>query len=451
MHIESILKQKARMYPEKVAVICQGRETTYSELWELVIRKAWDMRRMGVRKRNVHLFRASQNLDFLLTYFAIHLLGAVAAPLERDMPEERFSQLRERVRDVVMPDEAADVLFTTGTTGVSKGVVISHGTIVAEAENLAEAQGFRHDTVFVISGPLNHIGSLSKVYPVVYVGATVYITEGIKDMESFFSAFDYPSQSMATFLVPASIRMLLLYARNRMSAVAEKIDFIETGAAAMAQSDMEDLCRLLPRTRLYNTYASTETGIIATHNFNSGHCVAGCLGMAMKHSRFFITEEGLIACEGKTLMMGYMGNDLHGCVFRQHSVLVTSDRGYVDREGRLNMLGRADDVINVGGYKVNPVEVEDVALSYPSVKDCICVSVHHPVLGSVLKLLVVPNELMHFNKRELALYIKSKLESHKVPGQYEVVEFIHRTYNGKLDRKRYEVKKVNPEGLGTGH
>ena len=442
MSIENILKQNSRTYPEKVAVVSQGRMTTYSELWKLVIRRAWAMRRAGVSKGSIHLFRASQNIDFLLTYFATHLLGAVAAPLEHDMPEERFRQVQERAKSVEIPEETADILFTTGTTGVSKGVMISGETIIAEAENLADSQGFRYDTVFVISGPLNHIGSLSKVYPVVYVGATLYITEGVKDMESFFNAFEYPSKSMATFLVPASIRMLLQFAKERLSKLADKIDFIETGAAAMAQTDMEELCRLLPRTRLYNTYASTETGIIATHNFNSEYCVAGCLGKAMKHSRFYITEEGLIACEGKTLMVGYIGNDQQGCVFRQNSVLVTSDRGYVDREGRLNLLGRADDVINVGGYKVNPLEVENVALSFPSVQDCICISVHHTVLGSVLKLLVVPNEVMQFNKQELALYIRSKLESHKVPWQYEVVEFIHRTYNGKLDRKRYAVKDV---------
>ena len=68
---------------------------------------------------------------------------------------------------------------------------------------------------------------------------------------------------------------------------------------------MLQLCHVLPQSRLYNTYASTETGIVSTYNFNNGNCLAGCLGLPMKHSSFFITEDGLIGCKGKTLMSGY--------------------------------------------------------------------------------------------------------------------------------------------------
>ena len=94
-------------------------------------------------------------------------------------------------------------------------------------------------------------------------------------------------------------------------------------------------------------------------------------------------------------------------------------------------------VINVGGYKVAPTEVEDAALLLPGIKDCICISAQHPITGNALKLLVVMADGHQLNKRQLALHLKEHLEIYKVPQMYEEVERIERTYNGKLNRKFY--------------
>jgi acyl-coenzyme A synthetase/AMP-(fatty) acid ligase len=100
------------------------------------------------------------------------------------------------------------------------------------------------------------------------------------------------------------------------------------------------------------------------------------------------------------------------------------------------MLGRQDDVINIGGYKVAPTEVEDVALSLPDIKECICIAAEHPVIGVVTKLLIV-SEKDEIDKKSIARFIASKLESYKVPIYYEKVDKIERTFNGKLNRKYY--------------
>ena len=200
---------------------------------------------------------------------------------------------------------------------------------------------------------------------------------------------------------------------------------------------MLQLCQLLPSTRMYNTYASTETGIISTYNFNDGRCLVGCLGKPMKHSRVIITSDGHISCQGDTLMSGYVGDpELTASVMHDDTVF-TADMGEIDSEGMLHIGGRADDVINVGGYKVAPTEVEDVALSLPEIKDCICISVPHAITGRALKLLVVTADGKPVNKQRTARFIASKLEPYKVPMLYERVDAIQRTYNGKLDRKHY--------------
>lgn len=436
MTIEDYLQRNASLYPDKIAVICRGEEITYSRLWQLVEGKAMVLREQ-YQPHHVAAIRTSQSIDFLVTYFALHVAEAVALPLEHDIPQGRYEEIANRYAGFTAPAEVADILFTTGTTGKSKGVMISHRTIIADAENLIDSMEFSHDLLFVINGPLNHIGSLSKVYPIVMMGATLYILENLKDLEAFFAAFDYPCSRVATFLVPASIRILLQLAKNKLATYADKIDFIETGAAPMAHSDMLELCRLLPKTRLYNTFASTETGIVATYNYNDGECLVGCLGRPMKHSRILITDEGRVACQGPTLMTGYADEEELTAQVMHDNTVFTADNGRIDDLGRLHLLGRNDDVINVGGFKVAPTEVEDVAMAFPGVKDCICVSDVSPVLGTRLKLLYVGNEDIEFSKKDLAKFIASKLEVYKVPQAYEQVNEIHRTFNGKLDRKYY--------------
>ena len=295
---------------------------------------------------------------------------------------------------------------------------------MADAENLIAGQGFAHDLTFVIHGPLNHIGSLSKIYPIILQGATLHILDGLRDADAFYAAFATEGK-YATFFVPANIRFLLSFDAKRFASLADRLDFIESGGAPLSLSDMQQLCRLLPRTRLYNTYASTETGIIATYNYNESNdgCIAGCLG----------TPEGLIACQGDTLMTGYIGDPELTATVKRDDTVFMADYGHIDEEGRLHIMGRQNDVINVGGYKVAPTEVEDAAL----LKDCICISAEHPIMGRALKLLVVMEDDAKLVKKDLARFLATRLEPYKVPLLYEQVEHVERTYNGKLNRKYY--------------
>lgn len=383
------------------------------------------------------VFRARQNAGFLVDYLAAHMAWKVAVPLEKDTPEKVCREVKNVVEGTTIPDCVADVLFTTGTTGRQKGVMISHEAIIADAENLIEAQGYTPDLTFVISGPLNHIGSLSKIYPMIYLGGTICITEGMKDINALLAAFERVEGKAATFLVPASIRILMQFAEDGVRRLADKIDFIETGAAPMPQADMQRLRELLPHSRLYNTYASTETGIIATYDFSGDECVAGCLGRPMRHSGIRIDGDGRISCMGKTLMTGYVADAEMTAAVLHGGAVHTADTGELDVEGRLRLSGRSGDVINVGGYKVAPSEVENVAMAYDGVEDCVCVSAPHPVLGTALKLIVVPSRGFSLDKRLLAFYLKERLEAYKVPLLYEKVDGIRRTYNGKIDRKAY--------------
>ena len=235
--------------------------------------------------------------------------------------------------------------------------------------------------------------------------------------------------------------MLLQFSRERLAKLADCIEFIETGAAPMATSDMQQLREVLPNTRLYNTYASTETGIVCTYPYHLTQSILqGCVGPAMKHSEVSIGPDGEICVSGPILMAGYLNEDAEGNLHLEPvgKSFQTSDLGYLDEEGRLFLTGRSSEFINIGGLKLSPVEVEDAAMGFAGIIDCLCIPVSHPVMGQIPKLLIVLQEGVTLNKKEIARYLKEKLtETWKVPINYEVVEEIRKMPNGKKNRKSY--------------
>ena len=451
--IVDYLYANSQKYPDRIFIY--DREgtlnLTYAEFWGYVLSVAEDMKERGWRKGDAMCIRSTQTVTYLIQYFACQWLGVVIIPLEHDLPEERIEEINIRIQSVqrhlpgaVFPSMVSDILFTSGTTGQPKGVVLSHQALVADAVNLNEGQGFHENLVFIINGPLNHAGCWTKVLAVVLAGASLYLMPGMKNLDSFFSALDFirtTGRPAATFLVPASIRIMLQFSGERLAQYADIIEFIETGAAPMPHADMLRLCELLPKSRLFNTYASSETGVICTYNYNDGECSLGCMGRKLKLASIEIRED-ILVCKGPSLMMGYLGST----DFTQASMpeFQTTDLGRIDEKGRLFLMGRQNDVINVGGLKVSPTEVEEIAMSFEGIQDCICLPDPHPLMGFVPKLLVAMEPGVLFDKKAIALFLRKQLEAYKVPVKYELVDKVERTYNGKLNRKAYDTMSQIP-------
>lgn len=438
MSMESKIRQYAVSTPDKVAVICGDESMTYAQLWEAICRKAEALKAEGLKANHPYVYRTNQNIDFLVTYCAVHTLKAIAVPMGHDASEEQIEAVRKEVNAFTFPSGIADALFTTGTTGKSKGAMLSELCLTSSSENFTDRFPFSEDLCFLVSGPLNHIASLFKIHPTLSSGGTVCILDGIKDMNAFFKAFDLPFKKFAAFLVPASLRIIMQYSYEKLCSLAPKIAFIETGAAPITKDDMEKLSKALPQSRLFNGYGSTEFGSASAYDFNDGKYMEGCIGRPYKNVDIEIGPDSTLVVSGLCVMNGYVNDEENTRLVLADGKVHTSDLGYFDEEGLIHLTGRAGDVINVGGFKVNPLDVESVASSFPGIKDCICIAAKHPVIGPVLKLLVVTDDAAAFDKFALAAFIKSKLESHKVPTMYEVVDSIKYTYNGKKDRKSYK-------------
>ena len=424
------------------AIVCGGERITYSRLFADVARRANEL---GGGRRVV-AFPFKPCIESIERYLAIHLCGCVAAPMPKDATQDQLDRAAQRFAHCLLPADAADILFTTGSTGKPKAVVWGNATIVANAENLIAGQGFTPGLNFVVSGPLNHIGSLSKIQATLIAGATLWIADGLRDINGFYDMMERCEGKRATFLVPASTRLLLQLGRERLGRRADKVAFSETGAAPIAQADMLALCATLPKSRLYNTYASTETGIVASYDFNDGRCEAGCVGRVLKNALLRVDDDGTLACGGRSIMLGYADDEALTRETLRGGFVHTHDVGRVGSDGMLRLAGRNDDIINVGGYKVNPAEVEEAAMGDGQVADCVCVAVAHPVTGHALKLWVVTTDARPLDKRALAMALRTRLEEHQVPQLYEQTDSIRRTFNGKLDRESYKAEQPGPKG-----
>lgn len=472
--------------PDKIAVVASEKETSYKELYALVCGYCNYLKNAGVQKGDIIVTKASQTLDYVIKYLGVHLAGGVMASLEKNIAPEGMMNVVEKLNARVIisdtafenigdrlqlsdsniiasaqeaftgtegyafphEDDTADILFTTGTTGASKGVELSHKALTATAENLIYGCGYRQDTVLILPGPLNHANAIRKLFTTMVNGSTIIILNGMMNLKRFFDALDYPG-SIACCLPPAAIRTIFQSSKDKIGEYAHRIDFIESATAPLPEPDKKRLADLLPNTRLYNNYGSSEAASVCMYDYNRYPGKTGCIGKAMPNSRILIVDDdkqvmesskdrmGLLACIGDVNMKGYVNDPAATQEVLIDGVVYTNDIGYIDEEGFIYVSGRKGDVINVGGLKVAPTEVESAALAYEGIDDCICIGVDDNISGKALRLLVVLKEGMELEPRKIRAFLISKLENYKVPSQYEQVDHVERTYNGKLNRKAY--------------
>ena len=483
--IEEYLFIHATETPNKIAVVVGTQATSYRSLYEKAYRYHEYLKKSGVSKGDIVVTRAGQDLNYVVTYLAIHMAGGVVTSLEKNIPLCGLKKTAEQVDadfvllkegealkgsrknlyfrevppdtddselptlDVPDPEESADILFTTGTTGISKGVELSHKALIATAENLIYGCEYKADTFLIVPGPLNHANAIRKLFTTIVNGSTICLLNGMSDIPGFFRALDNPQGTKACCLPPAAIRTVFALTGDKIGSYSEKIDFIESASAPLPESDKTRLCHLLPNTRLYNNYGSSEAASVSMYDYGKYPDKKGCIGKEMPNSHVIVVDDnhkeiksdkehmGLLACIGDVNMKGYVNDPGLTNEVLTDGIVYTNDIGYKDEEGFIYISGRKGDVINVGGVKVSPSEVEEAALAFEGIDDCICIAQEDKITGQALKLLIVLHRGTTLNIRKISEFLGERIEAVKVPRYYEQVERIERTYNGKIDRKYY--------------
>ncbi len=480
--IVEAVRRFAQEKPEHAAVIAQEQTVTYRELWQEVQGFAAFIRAAGVPEGSVIAVKASASIEFAVSCLAIHLSGHVHAPLEKTVSSDGLAELAaelnagmvvsdvdvsgnfihvdtHRVRQLArenacewggaMPqrDDLCDLLFTTGSTGKSKGVLLTHRAVVSVTQNVQYGAHIPADNVYLIPSPINHAGAIRKLYVSLLTGTTAVLLDGFKNLRKFYAYInDYHVTSI--LMPPAAVRMILLLSAKELAKYADQIDHIHTGSAAFPEADKEKLSEILPKSRLYFAYGSSEAGCSCLYDYSAERGLISCIGKPNVNSEVLIVDDdrqviesskdrqGLIAVRGDTVMSGYYNEPDLTAEVLQDGVVYTNDIGYIDENGFVFMLGRRGDVINVGGLKIAPTEVENVVMRFPGIADCACFGVEDRLNGTVPKLSLVAEKGVEPDLTELRAFMRRHLEEYKIPRLMVFVEELPKTYNGKLDRKK---------------
>lgn len=348
-------------------------------------------------------------------------------------------------------DELAELLFTTGTTGKPKGVMLTYKAVYHILTNTIEGIGIREDDILLLPLPLNHSFALRVLRAVLYRGATVVLQNGFtfaKEVEN--NVVNHGCNAMAC--VPASYEVMKSQMQDAFTRILGGMRFIEFSAGSLSIRQRQEITTLLPKVQIYNTWGSSESGGAIFCNVREAvksEERAGTLGKPLAGKvRVMITDSegkemdsneshpGRMALQGDMQMAGYWNNEEMTAQTLRDGWLLTGDMAYLDADGYVFMLGRADDIINVGGEKVSPLEVENIAGRCEGVRECACIGVEDPdgIYGQIPVLFVAADS--RYTEEGLRRFMAANAERYKIPQKYVLVESIPRNRMQKVDRNR---------------
>ena len=293
--IVEALAEYAKVQPDKLFLADGKVELTYLDAWKCVYGYAVHLRELGIRRGDHVVVRNSQNAQLVISQLAIQLVGAVFVPIEKNAADDRIAEIIgaveaklylaakqgefsckwETIKDVLSykmddaaemrisesddengdsfrfpePEETAEVLFTTGTTGKSKGIELTYESVIAVSENVIGSVEMKKDSVELIPVPLSHSHGLRRYYSNILNGGSVVIIDGVIFTKKFFGAIE-KYHVTAIDLVPAALAALFKLSGDKLGEYADQLDYVQLGSAPIPNHDKEHLRELLPNTPL---------------------------------------------------------------------------------------------------------------------------------------------------------------------------------------------------------
>ena len=236
-------------------------------------------------------------------------------------------------------------------------------------------------------------------------------------------------------------------AGNKLAEYSEKLNYIEFGSAYMSEKDKISITKLFPKTRLCMHYGLTEASRSTFIEFNSTKNYLNTIGKPTSNveinifdkngNKLIHGEEGEICIKGEHVSKEFLNINktdvFYGEYFR------SGDIGLINNKGYIVLKGRSKDLINIGGKKLSPIEVEDKIKELDSELEAVCIGIPDPqgVLGEVVKAFIIKGSSKH-NFEEIDVFLKRNLEKYKVPLEYVWINEIPKTSSGKIER--YKLK-----------
>jgi amino acid adenylation domain-containing protein len=340
-------------------------------------------------------------------------------------------------------DDVALILHTSGTTSRAKLVPLSHDNLLASASSIAASLHLTEADSCLNVMPLFHIhGLVGALLSSVLAGASVICTPGF-DSERFFAWLDMLAPTWYT-AVPTMHHAVVARARSNPELVkGHSLRFVRSSSSAMPLRVMQELEERF-HVPVIEAYGMTE----AAHQMSSnplppGQRKLGSVGMAAGPEVSIMDElgnllspgrVGEIVIRGANVTSGYLNSPQSNDESSEHGWFRTGDQGYLDTDEYLFITGRLKEIINRGGEKIAPREVEDIILHHRAIAEAIAFAVPHETLGQDIAAAVVPRENANVTESEIQRFVASQLSAFKIPQRVLFVDEIPKSASGKPER-----------------
>ncbi len=449
MKIVDAFIDKFSLYKEKIAIIDLERKVSFSELVANICLFNERLKELRIKSGEVVFILGDYSFDSISLFFSLALNGNIIVPITSDNEQEVFERIQvaqpnwifnlrtrqerqfesnqtlirhQLLVSLIQTESSGLVLFSSGSTGKPKAMVHNLDNLLL---NYFDRKS--KEINFLVFLMFDHIGGLNTLFNCLSMGATITIPPNRNPDEIARLIERYKIN-----ILPSSPTFLNLMC---ISNVFENFDFssirmITYGTEAMPESLLLKLKEKLPRVKFLQTFGTSETGIIKTLSMSSSSTF---LKFDDPNQEFKIVN-GELWLRSKTQVLGYINHSNES--FNEEGWFMTGDLVEETGDGFIRIVGRAKELINVGGEKVLPGEVEAVILQLECIADCIVKSEKNSITGQIVCADVVMKDGFNFKNEKMIIkaHCRNNLDSYKVPIRINEVHRIN--FSDRFKKKR---------------
>jgi acyl-CoA synthetase (AMP-forming)/AMP-acid ligase II len=369
--------------------------------------------------------------------------GSISASDFRATGHEVADELLAAARAAVRPDDAAIIVYTSGTTGKPKGAVLSHEAMVSCAVANAGWMGPEALARAVCAGPVNHVGMINNACMNVFAGGGTIIFHPRVDLHAIAElSRRWPPSYMVS---SPTIFAMMLAVNPDLPAYLGSVRLIVFGGAATPKSMLEQIARC--DARLSSVYGLTEScGIVTrTDETRDLDVLADTIGTPVPGvtiriatadgSTCAVGEAGEIQIKSRFVMSGYFRNPAATAdAFTADGFLRTGDVGQLRVDGNLSIVGRLKEMFKSGGYNIYPAEIEQAICEHPSVALAAVIATPDPKFQEVGMAFVEPRMGASVTAEEVHEFLRARIANYKIPKRFVIATELPKLPNLKIDK-----------------
>lgn len=482
--LPEILQKRASQAPTSLALVHDSRRLSYSQLYELASIVACNLHRHGLSPNQRVAMLLPNSPEAVALIYGTWLAGGVIVPLNPQAhaheactlakhAEARFLIHEPAQRDIdattahstvtaisitelltatnepsvshraAKSGDLAMLLYTSGTTGQPKAVMLSHGNILTNVSAIIEyLQLTEKDSVLLVL-PFNYSYGNSVLHTHLAVGATIVIERNLIFPHAMVDTM--VREKVTGFSGVPSTFSLLLTRVDPANLQLTSLRYITQAGAAMPKALLDQLRNALPQVRVFIMYGQTEATARLTYvppeRLDDKQ---GSVGIPIRGVELQIRDEHLrtlhspdagdIWVRGPSVMLGYWKDEAATREVLLDGWLKTGDGGYLDSDGFLFLVGRRSDIIKTGAHRVNPIEVEETIADIPGIDDAGVAGIDDNILGQSIAAYIVIAPGHDITIERIKAHCRERMAAYKVPKQVYFVDSLPRTASGKLRR-----------------